>query len=187
LGRPHTHVLQMCRRCWPHMYTPTNMLPCSPHLHGKGPSALSPYPLPAHPALPANNPTPPSQANLDQRLLFPGEDALLRWPGAMVPLLDERDAFMARVIAAAAQGAPTGAPAYVAGSLGNGQLVWRYAMAPDAPARSSPSGLGDGAYVAGQPPRSVVAVLGSAHVRGICKQWPEATGRAGQVAELLEC
>lgn len=43
-----------------------------------------------------------------------GEDALLRWPGALTPLIDERDDFMARVLAAAATGTNPNVPAYVA-------------------------------------------------------------------------
>lgn len=35
-----------------------------------------------------------------------GEDALLDWPGALDPVIHERDAHMARTIYAAAQGAP---------------------------------------------------------------------------------
>jgi pheromone shutdown protein TraB len=43
-----------------------------------------------------------------------GEDALLKWPGAVTPLIEERDAYMARVMAAAAQGSNPNVPAYVA-------------------------------------------------------------------------
>ena len=35
-----------------------------------------------------------------------GEDALLDWPGALDPVIHERDAHMARTISAAAQGTP---------------------------------------------------------------------------------
>lgn len=35
-----------------------------------------------------------------------GEDALLDWPGALDPVIHERDAHMARTIYAAAQGTP---------------------------------------------------------------------------------
>ncbi|KAI8474734.1 MAG: hypothetical protein J3K34DRAFT_118612 [Monoraphidium minutum] len=125
----------------------------------------------------------PIQANLDTPLLFWGEDALLRWPGAMGPLIAERDAYMARVAAAAAVGAPPGAPAYVAGEAG-GQLVWRYAMADGGPEGASPKGLGEGAYAPPRGVKSVVVVVGTAHVRGMCRAWGDALARPGDVGEL---
>lgn len=125
------------------------------------------------------------QANLDTPLLFEGEDALLKWPGAWDPLITERDAYMARVAAAAATGAPTGAPAYVADDAG-GQLVWRYAMSKDAPLGSAPRGIGEGEYL--PPPggaKSVVFVVGTAHVRGMCREWERALAAAGDVGEFV--
>ena len=127
----------------------------------------------------------PIAADLDTPLVFWGEDALLRWPGAWRPLIEERDAYMARVAAAAATGAPTGAPAYVAGEAG-GQLVWRYAMSAGAPLGSAPRGVGEGEYA---PPqggaRAVVVVVGTAHVRGMCREWRAALERPGDVAEFV--
>lgn len=58
------------------------------------------------------------QERLDQPFYVWGEDALLKWPGALAPLIDERDAFMARVVAAAAKGANPNVPAYVADEVG---------------------------------------------------------------------
>jgi pheromone shutdown protein TraB len=60
--------------------------------------------------------SPPSSitSNLNDRLILGAEDALLRWPGAWRSLVDERDAFLAAVTAAAAAGADCGAPAFVA-------------------------------------------------------------------------
>lgn len=54
------------------------------------------------------------QERLDQPFFVWGEDALLKWPGAVTPLIEERDAYMARVVAAAAQGSNPNVPAYVA-------------------------------------------------------------------------
>lgn len=126
---------------------------------------------------------PPPKANLDKPLLFWGEDALLRWPGVWGPLIAERDAYMARVAAAAATGKPTGAPAYVADEAG-GQLVWRYAMAAGGPEGSAPRGLGDGEYGPAAGVKNVVVVVGTAHVRGMCAAWEEALARPGDVGEL---
>lgn len=46
----------------------------------------------------------PVQQNLEQLLKIKGEDALLDWPGASESILAERDLFMAKALAAAAQG-----------------------------------------------------------------------------------
>ena len=37
----------------------------------------------------------------------------------------------------------------------------------------APAGAGDGEYAPLQAPRAVVAVVGSAHVRGMCRQWED--------------
>ena len=59
-------------------------------------------------------------------------------------------------------------------------------MPKDGPAGSAPKGLGDGAYAPLTGPKAVVGVIGSAHVRGMCKQWEESVKEAGQVEELLK-
>lgn len=46
----------------------------------------------------------PVSENLDQILKLFGEDALLDWPGAIKPIIDERDKYMARNMHAAATG-----------------------------------------------------------------------------------
>lgn len=53
------------------------------------------------------------QSNLDKPFFVWGEDALLKWPGAEPALIAERDAFMARVLAATATGTNSNAPAFV--------------------------------------------------------------------------
>lgn len=47
----------------------------------------------------------PVQQNMGQLLKIKGEDALLDWPGASESILAERDLYMAKALAAAAQGA----------------------------------------------------------------------------------
>lgn len=54
------------------------------------------------------------QSNLDKPFYVWGEDALLSWPGAESPIIAERDAFMARVLAATATNSNCNAPAFVA-------------------------------------------------------------------------
>jgi hypothetical protein len=49
--------------------------------------------------------------------------------------------------------------------------VMRYMMADGAPNKAAPTGKGDGAYEPLPDADSIVAIIGSAHVRGICKQW----------------
>jgi hypothetical protein len=90
---------------------------------------------------------------------------------------------MARVTAAAATGKPTGAPAYVSDEA-NGQLIWRYAQSQGAPVATSPPGMGEGEYGPPPAPRAVVVVVGTAHVRGMCRGWEAALQRAGDVAEF---
>lgn len=67
-----------------------------------------------------------------------------------------------------------------------GQLIWRYVMPEGATASSGPAGGGDGAYSPLQGPSAVVAVVGSAHVRGMCKAWQDSLAAPGQVQQLLE-
>lgn len=56
----------------------------------------------------------------------------------------------------------------------DGHTVYRYMMADGAPNKSAPVGKGDGAYQPLGDAESVVAVVGSAHVRGMCLQWEQA-------------
>jgi len=63
-----------------------------------------------------------------------------------------------------------------------------------APAAAAPQGLGDGAYTPLRGVQRVVAVVGTAHVRGMVREWQVATEEAGEsweeagsVAQLLKC
>jgi hypothetical protein len=67
-----------------------------------------------------------------------------------------------------------------------GQLIWRYMVPEGATASSAPAGAGDGPYVPLAGPAAVVAVVGSAHVRGMAKQWQDSLAAAGQLDELLK-
>ena len=66
----------------------------------------------------------------------------------------------------------------------DGQAVVRYMMAEGAPKKAAPAGAGDGCYKPVAGPTAVVAVVGSAHVRGICRQWSDAQ-KTVDVSELL--
>ena len=46
------------------------------------------------------------QARGQETLKIPGEDAIINWPNAKETIIDQRDAFMARTLWAAATGEP---------------------------------------------------------------------------------
>ena len=55
----------------------------------------------------------------------------------------------------------------------DGELLWRY-MGPEAgPLESAPPGFGDGAVAPLEGVHAVVGVVGSAHVRGMVREWGE--------------
>ncbi|KAK9837254.1 hypothetical protein WJX81_002082 [Elliptochloris bilobata] len=102
-----------------------------------------------------------------------GEDAIIGFPGAQASIIDERDAYMARTIRAAAQGAAA-APAFVADSAA-GRRVWRLLMPEGGSAAACPPGTGEGEFEPLGKPCTVVAVVGTAHVRGIIREWEAAS------------
>jgi hypothetical protein len=67
----------------------------------------------------------------------------------------------------------------------DGLTVLRYMMAEGAPNKAAPKGKGDGAYTPLEGPETVVAIVGSAHVRGMCRQWQNAQQNLS-VSELLK-
>lgn len=107
-----------------------------------------------------------------------GEDALLAWPGALQPVIHARDAYMTKACAAAASGRPQGlTPAFVltaAGGGGDAAAVLQYAMPVGGAPGACPHGAGAGQYQPQPGPRTVVAVVGTAHVRGMIREWPAA-------------
>jgi hypothetical protein len=61
-------------------------------------------------------------------------------------------------------------PAFVMDEV-DGFTVMRYMMADGAPNKAAPTGKGDGAYQPLAGASAIVAVIGSAHVRGMCNEW----------------
>ncbi|CAL8464277.1 g3812 [Coccomyxa elongata] len=122
--------------------------------------------------------------NLDAPVEIWGEDALLQWPGARRSLIQDRDAYMARTIWAAATGVPA-APAYIADNEA-GMRVWRYVVPEGGPTAAGPPGYGDGEYRPAGDPQTVVAVVGSAHVRGIVREWERLKGQSDCLQRLNE-
>eukprot|EP00798_Chlamydomonas_sp_ICE-L_P015964 gene15964-22096_t len=128
-------------------------------------------------------PKTPVTADLTKPFKLFGEDALLDWPGAMASLIEDRDEYMAKAAAAAALGTSY-SPAFILDEH-NGQLLWRYMQAEGAPAESSPSGFGDGAFQPMAAPRAIVNVVGTAHLPGIVRNWPKALESSEDVMHLL--
>lgn len=123
------------------------------------------------------------------RTRFGGEDAIMGWPGAKKAVVDERDAYMAASIFAAATG-ESFVPAFVLDRDGDGRGVWRYAMpkgdgeneknggeknnnnkSNKLSSRVVPRRGGEGTYAPLEGPRAVVAVVGTAHAAGIREAW----------------
>jgi len=140
---------------------------------------------------------PIASGDLSQPLKLFGEDAILDWPGALDVVIRERDAYMARTVAAAASGQSPLSPAYVRDNK-NGSPVWRFMVPEGAPEAAAPRGLGDGAYTPLKGARRVVAVVGTAHVKGIVREWPQAVQEeeglkqqekqwSRTVTQLLQC
>lgn len=68
-------------------------------------------------------------------------------------------------------------PAFVVDEV-DGYTVLRCMMAAGAPNKSAPTGMGDGAYEPFIGAEAVVAVVGSAHVRGMCRRWDATVARS---------
>lgn len=97
------------------------------------------------------------------------------------PIINNRDAYMARTCAAAASGRPEGlTPAYVLTRPAGDEsgAVLHYAMPVGGEVGACPPGSGAGQYQPLAGPRSVVAVVGTAHVRGMIRQWKAAQADA---------
>lgn len=110
----------------------------------------------------------PIQSRLEEGpLKLWGEDALLDWPGALGPILEERDRFMAQCIRDLATGAAARSPAYI--RLQDGS--YRYAVSSQGPQGANPARGGEGTYELRQGCQRIVAVVGTAHVRGMCRAW----------------
>lgn len=125
-----------------------------------------------------------------------GEDALIRWPGAETPVIKERDEYMAYAIYAFLKNIPNGlTPSFVASSRESyGATVYSYAMPKGSPRIVSPPGKGQGHFILGgaagesPQPKRIVAIVGSAHVRGMIQCWTEFETRQSHVGrnDILE-
>jgi hypothetical protein len=62
--------------------------------------------------------------------------------------------------------------------------VWRYAMPEEGPQESCTPGRGQGVYNPIQSVESVVAVVGSAHIPGLLREWQTAANVA-QMTDIL--
>jgi pheromone shutdown protein TraB len=118
----------------------------------------------------------PLQSNKSEIVALYGEDALLKWPGAMDSIINERDEYMAKALVALATSTTAGlTPAYVRRLEKNSIRVhYKYAMPKGGTdPRVCPIGDGDGRFAhPSSLPKKIVAVVGTAHVRGMLKIWP---------------
>lgn len=115
---------------------------------------------------------PIASGDLCQPFKVYGEDALLDWPGAMEPIIRDRDTFMAAALASAAQGGKATTPLYMRDQV-DGQDVWRYMMPEGGNQVVAPQGAGDGAAKPLSGVRTVVGVVGTAHVPGMVREWKD--------------
>lgn len=108
----------------------------------------------------------PLEGSRDPYFLW-GEDALLKWPGALSSVLEDRDMFMARVLKSGTEKKDSITPPALVKTVDGSRLIYRYAM-PMKPSDPTicPAGAGEGVYEPLQA-RRIVAVVGTAHVRGI--------------------
>ena len=83
---------------------------------------------------------------------------------------------MAQACAAAAAGGPAAGlvPAYVLTAAADGAPVLHYAQPEGGRPGACPPGTGAGTYAPLEAPRAIVALVGTAHVRGMVAAWPEA-------------
>ena len=75
-------------------------------------------------------------------------------------------------------------PAYIM-DRDQGRTIWRYTIPEGGPEEASPPGNGEGQYKPLQAPGRLVAVVGSAHVRGILREW-EGVSRQGYMEQLQQ-
>lgn len=96
-----------------------------------------------------------------------GEDALIRWPGAEKPVIHDRDRYMAYAVYSILKNIPSGlTPTYAATSEEHHGTVYSYAMPKGSSPTICPPGKGQGQYSMSSP-QKVVAIVGTAHVRGM--------------------
>ena len=110
----------------------------------------------------------PIQSKVNEPLKLFGEDALIDWPGAEEPIIHKRDVHMAHNLRSASSGEGSSAPAYILDKV-RGNWVYRLMMPKGGGPPHVEHGLGDGEYLPLENPKRVVAIVGTAHVRGICR------------------
>lgn len=100
-----------------------------------------------------------------------GEDALIDWPGAIDPIIHERDRFMAAVLRSLADGLCR-VPVLVATNK-DGKVLLEYGAITSS--KACPLGTGKGAFEYHSRPKRIVAVVGTAHVGGMLANWEKAS------------
>ncbi|CAL8465194.1 g4729 [Coccomyxa elongata] len=67
-----------------------------------------------------------------------------------------------------------------------GMRMWRYVVPEGGPTAAGLPGYGEGEYRPVGDPQTVVAVVGSAHVRGIVREWERIKGQSDCLLRLNE-
>ena len=80
-------------------------------------------------------------------------------------------------------GKPAG-PALVHGQDDQGRHRWRYLMPENSPPGASWLGSGEGVYQPLPAPQRIVAIVGSAHVRGMLHEWEQPQSDSSMQAVL---
>lgn len=106
------------------------------------------------------------QGSTDPYFLW-GEDALLKWPGALSSVLESRDAFMVTVLQAATNSRTNEMPPAFIQTYDGSTINYKYSMpGSQCDPHICPPGIGEGTYTPAQAKR-IVAIVGTAHVRGM--------------------
>lgn len=122
------------------------------------------------------------------------QDALIKWPGAEGPVIHDRDEYMAYATYSILANEPQGlTPAYLRKKVTENASTYLYAMPTGGCSSVSPPGKGLGQFSLPsvtqsskdnnqmgkpKPINTVVAIVGTAHVRGMARHW-ETLSREG--------
>ena len=115
------------------------------------------------------------------------QDALIKWPGAEGPIINDRDEYMAHATYSILANEPSGlTPAYIRKEVSENAATYLYAMPTGGCSSVSPPGKGLGQFSLlseaqsskdtneireARPINTVVAIVGTAHVRGMARHW----------------
>eukprot|EP00890_Picochlorum_soloecismus_P004792 jgi/Picsp_1/5313/NSC_02674-R1_protein len=146
--------------------------------------------------------TAPLQEDLSSPMYLWGEDALIKWPGAEGPIINDRDEYMAYATYSILANEPSGlTPAYLRKEISENAATYLYAMPAGGCNSVSPPGKGIGQFsltsetesnkdtkemMNARPINKVVAIVGTAHVRGMARHWKMLSQEGSNETSYLE-